>query len=170
MAVPTWENTPQRQIVQTPNHLARYVLTQFGAPAGEVLDPCPLNPMLDGLSLGWGSWDYAYVNPPFKDLLLWWDKIRQEFAVHNDMQIMLLFTLTGSQVQREILQSPWCQSCHYLGRVRFVGKTGTAPSVYALVRLAAHKKSEEKDFTVVTTRFSTRDDAEPLLVAEFGAL
>jgi hypothetical protein len=50
----------------TPDRVWNLIQNEWGHHKDEFFDPCPVNPMWDGLSIGWRKLNY--VNPPYSKL------------------------------------------------------------------------------------------------------
>ncbi len=76
---------------QTPPELYKKLNKEFGFD----FDPCPLNPMFDGLKVDWGK--RCFVNPPYSKIKDFLEKAHQEIEKGNtELAVFLTFSNTDT--------------------------------------------------------------------------
>lgn len=98
------------------------------------LDPCPLNPLVDGLEINWNG--SIFVNPPYSDVGVWLKKAHEELRKGNSHTIVfLVFARTDTKWFHNFVYGR--SEIRFLkGRIKFLfeGKQGNpAPTPSMLV-------------------------------------
>lgn len=78
-----------KNIVRTPRVVYNYIIDRWFPNA--FIDPCPINPDVNGLAIDWIG--PAYVNPPFNDIGSWMQKAYEETANGNCERAIMLVPL-----------------------------------------------------------------------------
>jgi len=79
----------------------------------------------DGLKQDWSKYKSIFINPPFKNMRLWVDKIIEEVSKNKEMVIVLLAPAkTETQWFHKLLGTKYLKEIRFqLGRVTFEGHT-----------------------------------------------
>lgn len=110
----------------TPEHLYRDLDAEFAFND----DPCPLQPLTDGLAREWGS--RTYVNPPYgREIPVWIEKALAECR-RGKLVVMLLPSRTDTQWWHEYVMKA-AEIRFIRGRLKFGGATINAPFPSAVV-------------------------------------
>lgn len=94
---------------QTPDWLAKFFQGWF--------DPCPLYPILDGLSMDWS--DPTFANIPYSNPLPWVEKAIEQAA--RGCRVMLLTRVDPSTEWWLKLIASGARVACFFGRVKFTG-------------------------------------------------
>ena len=92
-------------------------------------DPCPTKPTFDGLTCEWGQSNF--VNPPYKDILVWIQKAITEWKKRKTV-VMLVFSRTDTRWWHEYAMQA-TETRFVRGRIRFSGYKWNAPMASALL-------------------------------------
>ena len=124
---------------QTPKELLMALTMEFG----ELYDPCPLNPQIDGLKADWQK--VTFVNPPYSQVEKWLRKCHEELNKGNcDIIIFLTFANTDTNWFHSYILGK-AQIRFIKGRLRFLDEKGVCtnsamrPSILCIFR---RKKNE----------------------------
>lgn len=102
--------TSADQNAQTPNSLLKTISEVFRIT--NVFDPCPINPLFDGLNIPWGR--VNFVNPPFNDIQNWASKALDEYEKYGKRTIILMPARTHTMYFYELVFCPNNTSIHIL--------------------------------------------------------
>lgn len=94
-------------------------------------DPCPINHIVDGLSIDWKNWNF--VNPPYSQIDKWVSKAIEEGNKGN-WSIMLLPVRTDTKWFKKLVLNG-CEFMFIEGRLKF-NDTNSAPfpSMFVVVK------------------------------------
>ena len=123
-------------VVETPEWLWQDLEEEFG----ELFDPCPIDPEVDGLEIDWPRHQTAYVNPPYaRGHLPKWVKKCSEQAMRGCRVALLIPSYTDTKYWHRYI---WDRKEHrpkenvelrfFRGRVNFKGyerSTASFPNV-----------------------------------------
>lgn len=116
-----------------------------------MLDPCPPNHIVDGLTTSWRTNDgLTYVNPPYGRELGQWIKKAMVEADNGAEIIMLIPARPDTRYWQDFIL-PFARAvCFWRGRIKFVGADAPAPFPSAFVYWG--KRNEDKFIEVFTKR------------------
>lgn len=90
-------------------------------------DPCPVNPVFDGLKVDWGNRNY--VNPPYSQLGRWIEKACTE-ACKGKLIVMLIPSRTDTRAFHKYILGT-AHIFYVRGRLKFTLKGKRAPAPFA---------------------------------------
>lgn len=109
-----------KQDFQTPKAIIEELNNEFNFD----FDPCPINPVFDGLNIEWGSCNF--VNPPYKDLKKWVNKGYEEFKKGKTI-VFLIPARTDTLIFHNIIL-PFAKEIRFIkGRLKFSNYKNSAP-------------------------------------------
>lgn len=112
----------------TPDH----IIEELNSKYGELFDPCPNNPMFDGLSLEWPKDKVIYVNPPYSrgQISKWVKKAHDEFLKGCSI-IMLIPSYTDTVYFHQFIYGI-AEISFIKGRLKFKGyeNSSSFPSMF----------------------------------------
>lgn len=111
------------QSAQTPDSIKELVSKLLGT--SKWYDPCPENPVRDGLVSRWRS--VNYVNPPFKECKAWIDKGIQEFRNHEHESLFLVPARTHTKYFHDLVFPEAYTILFLMNSVVFKGYTSALP-------------------------------------------
>ena len=116
----------------TPQHLIDDLRDEFG----ELYDPCPRNPTIDGLSIDWPTDRPCFVNPPYSEMAAWTAKCREQWE-RGCLVILLIPPRTDTRYFHANVAGR--ATVRFIkGRLKFVhpekgeGKTAPFPSILCI--------------------------------------
>ena len=102
----------------TPPEIWEYLKLEFG----RVYDPCPINPIEDGLNINWKP--ITFVNPPYSKVKEWLLKAHKELKKGNSHTIIFLLYVNTDTVFFQDLILPYAEIRYIRGRVKFISLDG----------------------------------------------
>ena len=136
-------------IIETPDYLMKEVTERFG----ECFDPCPINPLQDGLLIDWprGYANPVYVNPPYsRNVIDKWVKKCHHEALKGSFVILLIPSYTDTAYFHDwIYNYKWIDIEFIRGRIQFKGYNSNRASFPSMLvifqpQLEGHGKIIEK--------------------------
>ena len=116
----------------TPDHVWEELTEEFGY----MFDPCPNNPMWDGLEIEWDPSNWNYCNPPYTrgEIGKWVKKAYDEYKSGKNV-IMLIPSYTDTKYFHEYIY-PYAELRFIKGRLKFKGYKNKAsfPSMLVIFR------------------------------------
>lgn len=109
----------KNQNLQTPPHILN--LVNEVAPTG-FFDPCPANPVFDGLKVSWRNHGLVYANPPYNEIAKWLLKGNSEFSrlgIAHDQLVVLIPARTDTKWFHERILGHADVICFWKGRITF---------------------------------------------------
>jgi len=100
-------------------------------------DPCPENPLFDGLSRDWES--PAFVNPPYSQPKLWIAKAIEQQKLGTDV-VLLLRADTSTGWFRSLVGAN-CHIAFFNERLRFSGSKGSPNFCSMLIFLQGKREA-----------------------------
>lgn len=85
------------------------------------LDPCPLNPSVDGLKIPWKG--HIFVNPPYSQIKKWLIKAHEELKKEAEIIVFLTFANTDTSWFHDYVLNK-AEIRFIRGRLRFLDKKG----------------------------------------------
>ena len=120
----------------TPQRVYDKIEQVWGWKKDDMFDPCPVNPVFDGLYIPWKK--INYVNPPFevKTLTAFVNKALKESLIGNET-IMLLPTNKTDQMWWHRLWQVLNKDdiVWFRGRLKFENDKDSSPNAHVLVRV-----------------------------------
>lgn len=131
---------------QTPPELKEYIYKKFGV-NGEMFDPCPVNPKVNGLLIDWKS--PAFVNPPYsRGNQIQWVKKGVEQVKKGVISYFLIPSDTSTKLWHDYVMR-YAKTIYFIkGRIKFVGATGMPKFGNALVVFRNH--NSERNINIYT--------------------
>lgn len=124
--------TSKRQDWKTPKNIYNSFMDRG------FLDPCPENPLFDGLAIEWASKNF--VNPPYNEIDKWIDKGLRE-REKGKISIFLIPARTDTKWFRKLFEAN-CYFSLIQGRLKFSeSKSAPFPSMFVTMDINI-KKSE----------------------------
>ena len=116
-------------VIETPDWLKAQILEEFGA----YYDPCPVNPVEDGLEIEWPTNKPVYVNPPYTrgQISKWVEKCYHE-NLRGCHIILLIPSYTDTSYFHDYIYQRDNVEIRFLkGRIKFKGydKPSSFPSM-----------------------------------------
>ena len=128
--------TGDNQQAQTPPEVWKSLEAEFG----EMFDPCPANPEVDGLSIPWKK--INYVNPPYNECNAWMQKVVHEF-VHGNKSVCLIPARSNTNWFHNWVL-PYATEIRFIKNgVKFVGYKRKSPFPVCIVVYDPKKKGEQ---------------------------
>tara|TARA_B100000902_G_C26824364_1_gene675584 strand:- start:79 stop:585 length:507 start_codon:yes stop_codon:yes gene_type:complete len=126
------------QLAQTPPEVWEPLKEEFG----ELFDPCPMEPEVDGLSIPWSGDQWNYVNPPYDSCQAWLQKCAMEF-IHDRKIVALIPCRTNTNWWFNWVL-PYATEIRFIKNgVKFVGYKRKSPFPVALVVYDPEKKGQQ---------------------------
>ena len=126
----------------TPDHLLKAIEEEFG----ELFDPCPNNPTVDGLSIEWPRDITAFVNPPYTrgEISQWIEKCYDQWREGSTV-VLLIPSYTDTKAFHRFIYS-FADLRFIEGRLRFKGYENKAsfPSMLAIFRHSGLCQTNDK--------------------------
>jgi len=92
-------------------------------------DPCPQNPLYDGLNIDWGKRNF--VNPPYSELKLWAKKAYEESLI-GKLIVLLVPSRTDTRYWHDYFMR--ADEIRFIrGRLKFQGAKNSAPFPSAII-------------------------------------
>jgi hypothetical protein len=113
----------KNQHAETPDNVKQQIREMYG----DYYDPCPANPIKDGLK---GDWDgsVAYVNPPFKDSEIWLKKCEEQAKKGKLVVALVPFRSNANWVHDRIILNPYCHEIVFVRQgIKFKGFKRKSP-------------------------------------------
>jgi len=112
------------------------------------LDPCPLEPKLDGLKIDWEG--NIFVNPPYSQVGKWLKKGHEELGKGNAKTIVfLVFANTDTEWFHKYVYHK-AELRFIKGRIKFVGKSNAGamrPSMLVIFQNLKKKGNKDENIT-----------------------
>ncbi len=106
---------------RTPDYIIKDLKKRFNVES--FFDPCPANPLIDGLEVSWNS--PAFVNPPYDNIVEWIEKALMEYWENNVKVIMLLPATTDVKwFHNYIYNQPDIKIEFIKGRIQYLDPDG----------------------------------------------
>lgn len=100
------------------------ILSELHREFGFDFDPCPQNPVFDGLSIEWGQ--RSFVNPPFSEWQKWVKKGYEEHK-KGKLVVFLIASRTDTKAFHDYI-IPYAKEIRFIrGRLKFSGSKNPAP-------------------------------------------
>lgn len=111
-------SSKKTDVWQTPPQLLKELQKEFGL----MFDPCPLNPLFDGLKIRWQK--VNFVNPPYSKVREFLEKAHEEMEKGNaQICIFLTFVNTDTRWFHDLILGK-AEIRFLRGRLKFLNKDG----------------------------------------------
>jgi len=116
---------------ETPQYIKEYIYNRFGI-EGDMFDPCPANPKINGLLIDWEK--CSYVNPPYSrgNQIKWIKKAVDESKKDKDVYVLIPSDTSTKIWNDYVMKYAYC--IYFVrGRIKFVGASGMPKFGNALI-------------------------------------